>query len=166
MWYEDVDAAPARQEVSACVESSSEPVVWLERERAWNLLSRFGILSAAPLGASSGPDSADGTLEVQSDPSFGPLVRILRPGRAPVVRITPLTDRDIHEMLDAAGLPADVRLEELLGRLSQMIEELPWLCEMSARVQTSADGSGQVRYALAGDLRIGFCRARGGTGQA
>jgi hypothetical protein len=92
---------------------------------------------------------------VTLDPSFGPLLRLLTHGRRAVVRITPLTSRDAREMLDAAGLGDDYGLEELLGRLSQMIEELPWLSELTAHVDLG-HVAGTATGALGADVRIGF----------
>lgn len=85
---------------------------------------------------------------VTSDPQFGPLVAFGLGGvhvevlRDVVFRITPLTDRNAHEMVRAIrgyrllegyrGHPAaDVpAVEELLLRLSRMVEELPEIAEL------------------------------------
>jgi hypothetical protein len=83
-----VDAAAARQAVTSVLDSASGDTVWLEGERAWKLPS---------------VDAERATLEVRSDPSFGPLLRILRAERAPVVRITPITDNDIREIVVTAS---------------------------------------------------------------
>ena len=82
------------------------------------------------------------------DPSFGPLLACGLGGtmveliRDVSVRITPLTDRDAHEMLTSlkawplfegyrGQAPLDAAaLEELLLRLSVMVEELPHLAEI------------------------------------
>jgi acyl-CoA synthetase (NDP forming)/GNAT superfamily N-acetyltransferase len=158
LWYEDVDAAAARQEVRALVSHEADEVVWLEGERATGVLRSFGVrtVTAADVVCSLG--TGDATLEVRSDPSFGPLLCLLRAGRDPVVRITPLTDRDIRDVLQAAGLPADHGVEELLGRVSQMIEELPWLCGMTARIHGLVDQSGPTGALLGAGVRMGICR--------
>jgi acyl-CoA synthetase (NDP forming)/GNAT superfamily N-acetyltransferase len=158
LWHEDVDAGLARQEVTSLMESSSEAVLWLDGDRAWNVLRLFGI----PTRGAGAPEADAVTepvgLEVQSDPSFGPLLRIAREGNAPVVRITPLTDRDVTEMLDAVGIQADRGMEEVLGRVSQLIEELPWLCGMEARAHQIQLAGGAWRAELDPDVKIGFCR--------
>jgi acyl-CoA synthetase (NDP forming) len=158
LWYEDVDAAAARQEVRTLVSHEADEVVWLEGERATGVLRSFGVrtVTAADVVCSLG--TGDATLEVRSDPSFGPLLCLLRAGRDPVVRITPLTDRDIRDVLQAAGLPADHGVEELLGRVSQMIEELPWLCGMTARIHGLVDQSGPTGALLGAGVRMGICR--------
>jgi hypothetical protein len=97
-------------------------------------------------------------LEVLSDPSFGPLIRLLRTGQEPVVRITPLTDQDVNEIVRTAELPTECGIEELLGRISQLIEELPWLCGMQARIYRIQQTVDTCHLVLGGDVRIGFCR--------
>ncbi len=155
LWFEGVNAAAARLEVTALMEAGGGDVVWVEGEAARRIMNHFGI--ATRTSAEMPNDSTvSATLHVQSDPSFGPLVRLLRPGKPPVVRITPLTDRDAREMLEATDLSTEKGLEELLGRLSQMIEELPWLYGMTARVDLAGPGSALDGVGLAGDLRIGF----------
>jgi len=49
-------------------------------------------------------------------------------------RITPLTDRDARNMMKNAGVPDSDSTVDLLGRISQLVEELPWLWEMEANV--------------------------------
>jgi acyl-CoA synthetase (NDP forming)/GNAT superfamily N-acetyltransferase len=162
LWHEDVDSAGARQEVKALMDSTPEEVVWLEGEPAWRLLHFFGIQKGPAEEHSEAVDDCRAVLEVRSDPSFGPLLRVLRSGKAPVVRITPLTDNDVREIVSAADLPAECGVGELLGRVSQLIEELPWLCGMQAeihRVQHSPDTCGVV---LGAGVKIGFCRHESG----
>ena len=43
------------------------------------------------------------------------------------MRITPLTDRDLDEIMKEMNLDKDSGIGQVLGRLSQMIEEIPWL---------------------------------------
>jgi acyl-CoA synthetase (NDP forming)/GNAT superfamily N-acetyltransferase len=151
VYFEDVDAAAARQRLMALLPASGEEPVWVEGQPAWDILGCFGI----PLAPAGGPSAL--ALQVRSERSFGPLVQVERPGAAPVVRITPLTDEDAREIVEAAGLAPGSGLEGLLGRVSQLIEELPWLFAMDARV-----GPGTVApegaAALGRDVRIGFQR--------
>ncbi|HEV3073173.1 MAG TPA: hypothetical protein VHB47_02045, partial [Thermoanaerobaculia bacterium] len=77
-------------------------------------------------------------------------------GRPPLVRITPLTDRDIRELAAAAGLPVDCGIEELLGRVSQLVEELPWLSRMTAKIRCARDAAGAWRVALGPGARLGL----------
>lgn len=153
-WFEDVDGVAARHEVMGMLDASpGEPLV-VEGERARPLLGFFGVRMD---GAPAGPGERL-RLEVASDPSFGPLLRLLRPGRPPVVRITPLTDNDIQEIVEAAAIPKDCGVEELLGRVSQLIEELPWLSGMQAEVACAPGGEGGAR--LDGGVRLAFAAPR------
>ena len=157
LWFEGVDAAAARQDVTALMDSSSEELLWVEGEHAARLLGYFGVSTEAGSGPAVAQDDRP-AIDVTCDPSFGPLLRLLPASRAPIVRITPLTDRDAREMLEAAELPEEPGLEELLGRLSQMIEELPWLCGLTARVHISPAADRHVDVRLSADVRIGFRR--------
>jgi acetate---CoA ligase (ADP-forming) len=158
LWYEDADGAAARQEIQAIIEATSDDVLWLEGERALNVLRSFGIRTDAGDEVTAVAEGHSLTLEVQSDRSFGPLLRLSRPGMPPAVRITPLTDRDVREMLEDVEVSPEHGLDELLGRLSQLIEELPWLSGMTARVHPGQGPDGADRARLGADARIGFHR--------
>ncbi|HVT17119.1 MAG TPA: GNAT family N-acetyltransferase [Thermoanaerobaculia bacterium] len=167
-WYEDVDADAARREVAAVLDAAAgdgDETVWLEGERARSILRCFGIRAAADaVNRSAAPIDALGTtIEVRSDPSFGPLLHVLRDGRPPLTRITPLTDRDVRAVVEAAGLPADRGIEELLGRVSQMLEELPWLCGMTAEIRCAHQDPGAAGAVLGAGTRLGLCTARSGA---
>jgi len=113
-------------------------VTWLEDGPALEILECFAITATMEEpGSGAGP-----LLDLGIRPSrhFGPLVELERAGHPPVLRITPLTDRDIAETVEFLGYPADTGLEELLGRVSQMIEELPWLAALHARVFPGREG--------------------------
>jgi hypothetical protein len=72
------------------------------------------------------------------------------------VRITPLTDRDVREALASVEIPYDEAIERLLGRISQLIEELPWLCGMKADIFRDDTATSQ-RVALSDGVRIALC---------
>ena len=154
--FEGIDAAAARQEITAMMDAGSDDVLWLDGARAWSIMRHFGISTGGAEAVSVAARVEGPALEVESDPSFGPLLRVAWPGRPPVVRITPLTDRDAREIIAAAELSADHGLEELFGRLSQMIEELPWLYAMSARLDLTQTADGAARAGLSADVRLGF----------
>ena len=152
-WFEDVDAASARQEIAAMFEGAAGDTLALEREAAHRIVRLFGIRNGT--AASTETTGREGfRLEIRSDPSFGPLLRVERPPAPPVVRITPLTDNDIREIVEVARIPAGPGVEELLARVSQMIEELPWLAGMEAVVTPGADAA--AAPALGADLRVSF----------
>ena len=185
-WYGDADAAAARREVAAALAADARDAaggggdggaggnggetIWLEDEAARRILGCFGIPAAGGAEALPGPaatvaaddataaasDSLGARLEVRSDPSFGPLLHLLPAGKPPLVRITPLTDRDIRELMAAAGLPADGGIEELLGRVSQLVEELPWLSRMTAEIRCAREPAGAWRLSLAPGARLGL----------
>jgi acyl-CoA synthetase (NDP forming)/GNAT superfamily N-acetyltransferase len=150
LWYDDADAARARLVVEEAIESMSDDVLCLEGEGAMSVLRSFGIRTDANDAASTGEDGTALTLDVQSDPSFGPLVRLSRSGMLPVVRITPLTDRDVQEMLNDVEVAPGRGVEDVLGRLSQLIEELPWLTGLTGRICTGDADDAR----LCGDVKI------------
>jgi acyl-CoA synthetase (NDP forming)/GNAT superfamily N-acetyltransferase len=162
LWYDDVDSASARQEVKSLLDSSPDPVLWLEDERAWSILRMFGIQIGADLPVPASADAERAVLEVHSDPSFGPLLRLLREGRPAVVRITPLTNHDVREIVEAADIPTECGVEELLGRVSQLIEELPWLCGMHAEIHRTQRAPDRCGVILGKGVRLGFCRHESG----
>lgn len=159
LWREDVDAAAARNEVAALRSSARSGTVWLEGEDAARLLRHFGLaggLEKIPLEP-AGP--ARTSLEIRTDPSFGPLIRLLRDGRVVGLRITPLSDGDAAELAEAAEIPAECGAEELLGRISQLIEELPWLVGLEAEIRRAVPVAGASRIVLGPPVRVGFFTA-------
>ncbi len=135
---------------------SNDAVLWLEGERAWSILRFFGIQPGAADGKPLPVDAEHASLEVRSDPSFGPLICLVREGKPTIARITPLTDHDIREIVEIAEIPPGCGVDELLGRISQLIEELPWLCGMKAvihRVQLAPDS---CRVVLDAQIKLGF----------
>jgi len=185
-WHDDVDAAAARREVAAALAAAAAAgdaaggaaggggeggagagedagkTIWLEGEAARRILGCFGIAAEEGRDAVPGPaweaasDGPGAQLEVRSDPSFGPLLHLIPVGRPALVRITPLTDRDIRELAAAAGLPVDCGIEELLGRVSRLVEELPWLWRMTAEIRGARDATGAWRPALGPGARLGL----------
>ena len=108
-------------------------------------------------------DGIEMVVGVSSDPSFGPVVMTGMGGslvellRDVQVRITPLTDRDVDEMLDELRMrplldgyrgdpPADVTaVKDLLHRVGAMVEDLPEIVELDLNpVFVRPDGHGVV----------------------
>jgi acyl-CoA synthetase (NDP forming) len=124
---------------------------WLPRRQVERLLAGYGVRIASP-GTAATADEAVRAVEVligvSTDSNFGPIVSFAVGGLSHellgdvVFRITPITDRDAREMIRAArsfpllegwrGAPAgDVQaLEELVLRVSAMVEDIPELVEM------------------------------------
>ncbi len=155
-WYEDVDAPAARREVTGLLEGAADGVetLWAEGDKALEILALFGIRNSAP------PEEVDIPsieVEVQSNPNFGPLLKLVRPGREAIVRITPLTDTDVGEMVQGIGLTSDCGVEEVLARISLMIEELPWLCGMHVQLYPTRKGGDSCALLMGQSVRLGFC---------
>lgn len=119
------------------------------------------------LGAYLVQEMVEGGIEmvvgVSSDPSFGPIVMTGMGGslvellRDVSVRITPLTDRDVDEMIDGLKMrpllsgyrgdpPADeTALKDLIHRIGAMVEDLPEVAELDLNpVFVLEDGQGVV----------------------
>jgi acetate---CoA ligase (ADP-forming) len=152
VWYEDVDSGAARHHVKEALKEPPDEtgLVWLSGDPASRLLRHFGIAT----GGEAAEDSHEITLEIRSDRFFGPHIELIGPQGPPVVRITPLSDQDVEDTVAKAGVPAGYAAPELLGRVSQLIEELPWIAAMRARLTLPpADGPA---CSVADDVRIGF----------
>jgi hypothetical protein len=65
---------------------------------------------------------------------FGPIIEINISETKSVLRITPLTDIDLDETIQEFNFQEKKGISEAIGRLSQMIEEIPWLWEFEAKV--------------------------------
>jgi acetate---CoA ligase (ADP-forming) len=108
-------------------------------------------------------DGVEMVVGVTHDPSFGPIVLTGMGGtlvellRDVSVRITPLTDRDVDEMLEDLRMapllrgyrgepPADVAaLRDLLFRINAMVEDLPEVAELDLNpVFVRQEGTGVV----------------------
>jgi acyl-CoA synthetase (NDP forming)/GNAT superfamily N-acetyltransferase len=129
LWYEDVDAPSARGTLEKMLENEKE-VLQLYDNEAEGILKYFGLSLSKHKEEYSGKLREMIHVGVQYDPHFGPLIWMGITDRPMVQRITPLTDRDAIAMMEACGVQHSWGIEELLGRISQMVEEMPWLWEM------------------------------------
>ncbi len=132
VWYKDVKAGEARNLVQNELNKIDvqQSILKLNRESSIKLLSYFGIgfAETQPWG------SQLITMRVKSDPLFGPLIEVISSETKSILRITPLTDHDLDEILSDLPLKENKGIGELLGRLSQMIEEIPWLWEFETKI--------------------------------
>ena len=140
--YEGMDPAVARRFVEASLQGlpREAPPLAMKEEQARTVLGAFGLGVAAPAEA----DPRRGkrvALSLTADPDFGPIWRFHRRGLPSMLRITPLTDLDIAGVLDHLQLPRACGLAETLGRLTQMVEELPWLHAIEAQVEVLPGGA-------------------------
>jgi acyl-CoA synthetase (NDP forming)/GNAT superfamily N-acetyltransferase len=155
VWYENTDPARARAAIEAAVRDlppEAEPYR-LTRQQAGEVLECFGVPVEDESPQRHG--SAPLELSVRQHHVFGPVIMLGRVGRPAVVRITPLTDQDVRGMLKAVEVAPEGSELELLCRLSQLIEELPWLNELEAEIVPVADGSAA---ALGGKLSVAVTR--------
>jgi acyl-CoA synthetase (NDP forming)/RimJ/RimL family protein N-acetyltransferase len=131
VWYEDIKANEARQFIKEVLSSSSseEEIVKLDTNPAKKILEFFGIQTVKSV------DSYENQvfINVRPDPLFGPIIEIKISESRTILRITPLTDRDIEETIQELRIEKYTGICQILGRLSQMIEEVPWLWALNAK---------------------------------
>ncbi len=135
LWFDDVDLVRARRKLDEIMErtrNEDEPVS-LSGKIAEEVLVCFGLKVDNPAGKENAKDQC--RIQIKSDPHFGPLIAIALPGKPTIQRITPLTDRDAKSMLTSVGWNESSKCEEFLGRISQLVEELPWLVGMESVVR-------------------------------
>ena len=130
VWYEDVHAGEARQLIQNVIAKTtlSQQIVNLDKNSSIELLKLFGIIYLE-----TEKDDTTYTIKVRPDPLFGPVIEIILPVSRTVLRITPLTDRDIEEIIQEIQPENNRGIYQVLGRLSQMIEEIPWLWSFEAK---------------------------------
>ncbi|HHJ52531.1 MAG TPA: GNAT family N-acetyltransferase, partial [Caldithrix abyssi] len=101
VWYDDVQGDQARKEVKKLLPADqSDQVIDLSAQQAAKILSFFGLRIKKEARHKMQPI----LLRVKPDPLFGPLIQLQDSRFSPVVRITPLTERDIEETLEEIGL--------------------------------------------------------------
>ncbi len=129
VWYEDVQADKARILVQEILDKNRDKAeVTVDQEAAKEILTYFGF------GFKSAVEEGDklASIEVKPDKLFGPLIQVRRENKK-VLRITPLTDRDIDEIQMELTAHNRATIAQTLGRISQMIEELPWLWRLNLK---------------------------------
>ncbi|MDR3682990.1 MAG: hypothetical protein P4L11_04595, partial [Geothrix sp.] len=159
--FENPDAGRTRLWVEQLVEglADASPLT-LSPPQARELLGGFGIPIAEGLEGAPAPGDPRLSLSLAADPDFGPIWRFHRPGEASILRITPLTDVDIAEVIERLRLPPTCGLAETLGRLTQLVEELPWVGTLEAEVQVPPEAAAPLHPApLRPGLRVTLCRA-------
>ena len=130
VWYEDIKADDARRLIhSLLLESSQQQIIELNKNASEELLKHFGIqtIDIKP------PNTNVYKIKVRPDPLFGPLLEIKVQNSQHILRITPLTDRDLDEIMRELHLDKENGIGQVLGRLSQMIEEIPWLWNLEVQ---------------------------------
>ena len=135
--YEGTDPMAARMLVEQALQGAAKdaPPLALKGPQARTLLGHFGL----PVQTAQPPVEGKRTslrvvISLTVDPDFGPIWRFHRRGGDSILRITPMTDLDIAGVIERLRLPAHRGFSETLGRLTQMVEELPWIHAFSAQV--------------------------------
>lgn len=144
VFFDDVDAAGARRLAEEWLAGSGHEERRLGAEQAGALMAAFGLTQGGA-GECEAP-GASLAVRVRQHPTFGPLVELQR-GEEVWVRITPLTDRDAADLV-AAAAPGWKDAEEALLRLSQMVEELPWLAAFEATLARQGERLSWQRPAM------------------
>jgi hypothetical protein len=120
----------------------------------------FGIPIADRLPVEPTPGDSRVVMNLSVDPDFGPIWRFHRQGETSILRITPLTDVDIAEVMERLQLPSVCGLAETLGRLTQLVEELPWVCILEAEVWVPPEAGTPLRpMPLRPGLRVAVSQA-------
>jgi hypothetical protein len=125
--FEDVDAAAARSLVAANLGSDDDAPRSLAPAAAIGLLECYRIT----VGPSVPDDGVAFVVEVMLDPLFGHLVAI-GPHGLPTVRefrSLPLTDVDAADLVRSVSAAAP-GLDQLLGRLSALVDDVPEVAEL------------------------------------
>jgi acyl-CoA synthetase (NDP forming)/RimJ/RimL family protein N-acetyltransferase len=132
VWYDDVKASEARQLIQEVItgSDSEQQIINLNNISGNKLLDYFGIKTTS----AKSQTSHSFIISVRPDPLFGPIIEIKVSEILTILRITPLTDRDIEETIQEMHIDKQNGICQILGRLSQMIEEIPWLWTLNAEL--------------------------------
>ncbi len=125
VWYDDVKADEARKLIHSILsKDTSQQIIELKKNTdAESLVNYFGIQTIDINAAFSDIYR----IKIKPDPLFGPLLEVKAKNSDPILRITPLTDRDLDEIMSELRLDKDNGIGQVLGRISQMVEEIPWI---------------------------------------
>ncbi len=131
--FPDVRAADARAVVRDCLRTDASGG-WLSPSQTADVLRCYGIPLAEP-AVTADEHATKATVRVVHDPMFGPLVALAGHG----ARLAPLTTADADTLLladrdqsdpDLAASSPDLRLRDLLLRVSRLAEDLPEITEL------------------------------------
>lgn len=129
VWFEDVKPDEARKLVASLLNDSEErESIEVSEENVKKILNMFGLLF------NKDAKGKELCVNVNPDPLFGPTIQITDTKALNIVRITPLTESDLTETLKEMGEDENNPIGEFIGRISQLIEEIPWLWELKAVV--------------------------------
>ncbi len=144
VWFYDVNANEARILTKQILnqKKSEKELVDVEKEDATKILEYFNIK------LSEIQNDNVFSIKVKTDSLFGPLIKVSDGKGKMLTRITPLTDRDIEELKLEFGFSEPSGVYDIIGKVSQMIEELPWLWELEIFVNIDEDTSVQNKIKM------------------
>ena len=138
VWFEDADGDAARNIVRPILSGAKNDsdLLQIDSESVSAIMKAFGLRESK----SKEDVNANVIVRVKPDSLFGPLIVVKIDDERSIVRITPLTYRDLDEMFEEAKFDGNPGLREVLGRLSQMIEDIPWLWNLGLEVLPDEEG--------------------------
>ncbi|BBB32616.1 conserved hypothetical protein [Thermotomaculum hydrothermale] len=152
-WYEDTKGDKARKLCQKYINEKEKNIeILLKPEEAKEIIDCFNLPQC------NNPNAFKCTLFVKPDPVFGPLLRLETHKGHSIVRITPITERDIEELVERLNLPECNKIGEIFGRVSQMIEEIPWLYSLKIPLSEKGIIAKDIKMALrpSGFIKIEF----------
>jgi len=133
IWYEDVKPDKARNLIQKLLEKKeTSEIIQVDKILANQILENFGI----PVTDIESRVKDQVKIKVRPDQLFGPVIEVKLSESQRVTRITPLTDRDLEKILEDLPIQISKGISQILGRISQLIEEIPWLWELELQVVT------------------------------
>jgi acetate---CoA ligase (ADP-forming) len=133
IWYDDVKADKARTLLQPLImKKDSREIINIDKILANQILECFGI----PITDIESRETDQVKIKVRPDQLFGPLIEVKISETRRITRITPLTDRDLKKILEDMPVQISKGISQILGRVSQMIEEIPWLWELELQIVT------------------------------
>ncbi len=128
-WFDNISADDARKEIQKIIETNANKAekILIDNTTLKRILNFFGF----EITDKNISKENIIKINVHQDKLFGPIIELKVPRHPSVVHITPLTDRDIQESLEKVGQADNKNLSNILGRISQLIEEIPWLWKLN-----------------------------------
>jgi hypothetical protein len=132
VWYEDVKADEARRLIHSIIskDTSQQEIIDLDKSTDAEMLVKYFGIQTIDIK----PGLSDiYKIKVKPDTLFGPLLEVKAQNSQPILRITPLTNRDLEEIMKELKLEKESGIGQVLGRISQMIEEIPWIWNLEVQ---------------------------------
>ena len=132
-WDKNIDSENARKIIQDVLNENpgNKNILEVDKKYVEQILNIFGFNFTEKYN----DDDRQMLINIRPDKLFGPLIEIHLPDKSKFVRITPLTNRDIEETVVEVSENKRESLKLILSKISQMIEELPWLWELELNVE-------------------------------